>query len=190
MHTSRAWETQLKRCVLKTVSSPTFLRIYNYHCAAAVTASVTAFVAEPQDLQHEIANLGKQKDSRQTAAAAKLKAAKGAVEAGRAVLKAAQMAHSAALAESEAAAGERKALAQQLSAAEAAVTGALSTRLQVVPLISDRTIGGCSRKGVAQQLTAAEAAFAGVRPVCRVNQEQTPPRSNSAFKHVIHFFES
>lgn len=47
------------------------------------------------------------------------------MEKGRAALKAAQTAHSAALAESEAAAGERKALAQQLTAAEAAVAGAL-----------------------------------------------------------------
>ena len=77
-----------------------------------------------QELQHEIANFGKQKDTYLKTAVAKLKAAKAGVEKGRAALKAAQTVHNGALAECETVAGEREGLAQQLATAEAAVSGA------------------------------------------------------------------
>ncbi len=79
-----------------------------------------ALGAAAKELEREIANFGKEKDSHVKAAKEKLKGAKARVEACRKAVKAAAAAVQGAEAEAEAAEGERGALAEQRVAAEAA----------------------------------------------------------------------
>lgn len=76
-----------------------------------------------QELEKELAGLGKEKDKRVKAAQAKLKSAKAGAETAKAALKAAAGALAEAAAEREAAAEERAALETQLAAAEQTVKG-------------------------------------------------------------------
>ncbi len=86
--------------------------------AAAAKQKKQDMVAEAKDLQHEIANFGKEKDKHIKAAKDKINAAKKSVEACKKALKAAEAALQVALAECETAATERKSLAVQLQAAQ------------------------------------------------------------------------
>ncbi|PSC74142.1 structural maintenance of chromosomes 2-1-like [Micractinium conductrix] len=88
---------------------------------AAAQAKKAEMVAAAKELQHEIANFGKERDNRIKAAKDKVAAAKKGAEAAKKALKAKQTALQTTVAEAEAADGERKELGEKLAAAKKAV---------------------------------------------------------------------